>query len=103
MTRKTRTELEYDSSGIYQLIDNSTGAILTGNTQPCRFTSFQRTDSSGHPWKWSAKKKRENLAQSEDLGGPFETRLTLTSDGRVLAEVRRPNVRLLEQSFRFGN
>jgi hypothetical protein len=89
MTRKTRTELEYDSSGFSRLIDNSTGAILSSYRPTFRFTSFQRTDSVGHPWKWSAKKIRENITNSEDLGGPFETRRVWHQPGAVPVSLSR--------------
>lgn len=90
MPRKERLSLEYDTTGVYKLIDSSTGAILNQVNTACLFTSYQRTDSIGHPWKWSAKKIRENITNSEDLGGNFETRKVWHLPGAVDVVCVRP-------------
>lgn len=90
MPRKERLFLEYDTTGVYKLIDGSNGNVLNQDNIACLFTSYQRTDSIGHPWKWSAKKIRENITNSEDLGGNFETRKVWHLPGAVDVVLTRP-------------
>lgn len=76
MPRKQRETLTYSKIGHHELLDSTTGAILSESFTHSVFSDFQRTDSVGHPWKRSTAWKKMNINARflADMGGNFETR-----------------------------
>ncbi len=91
MATKARLTLRSQNRGHHQTIDATTGALLAESWSENTFLDYQRTSSDGHPYKWSAAKKKLYLdaRTAADSGGPFETRISECDPGGFQVSLSR--------------
>lgn len=88
MTKK-RTVLTETYSGLGQIL--SSGVETYRDLRTFNFVAYQQTDSTSHPFHKSSRWKRENLYNSQDLGGSFDTRISTCESGARQVSIVRDN------------